>query len=425
MKWMIRTGSTPAERARLRVVYALAGTVFFMPLNLFVMEGFFVMALLLGLYYMMRYPRLPLRKGPLSMPAVGFAVAAFLSLVGSPHFFMGTAFYVFTVLQYILLYYGILVFVHRSWERRMLFSALLFSAFAVALYGLYQYAHMLVLNNAEWVDEAAFPLLRRRMYSTLYNPNLLSAFLLIVMSASASMMICTRHYWHRVMYLVLLAILTLCLVLTYSRGAWLSVGALVFFFGLFWDKRVWLLFLAAPLIGAFYHGGVADRLLSIFSHSEADTSVAMRMDMWEAAIAMFLDHPLFGIGWGAFKHVYPVYNELIQEAGIVIFHAHNMYLNFLAETGLVGTFFGLWFFFGNAWYAIRYVKDHHVRTFDRSLSMTVAASVLSLSISGISDYDLFSTQISLTFWLMSALFANMFGELCEKSNKNSLRNNSQ
>lgn len=234
MKWMIRTGSTPAERARLRVVYALAGTVFFMPLNLFVMEGFFVMALLLGLYYMMRYPRLPLRKGPLSMPAVGFAVAAFLSLVGSPHFFMGTAFYVFTVLQYILLYYGILVFVHRSWERRMLFSALLFSAFAVALYGLYQYAHMLVLNNAEWVDEAAFPLLRRRMYSTLYNPNLLSAFLLIVMSASASMMICTHHYWHRVMYLVLLAILTLCLVLTYSRGAWLSVGAWSFslaFFG--------------------------------------------------------------------------------------------------------------------------------------------------------------------------------------------------
>lgn len=46
--------------------------------------------------------------------------------------------------------------------------------------------------------------------------------------------------------------------------------------------------------------------------------------------------------------------------------------------------------------------------------MTLAASVLSLAISGISDYDLFSTQISLTFWLMSALFANMFGELCEK-----------
>ena len=49
MKWMIRTGSTPAERARLRVVYAMAGTVFFMPLNLFIMEGFFIIALGLGL----------------------------------------------------------------------------------------------------------------------------------------------------------------------------------------------------------------------------------------------------------------------------------------------------------------------------------------------------------------------------------------
>ena len=164
------------------------------------------MALLLGLYYMMRYPRLPLRRAPFHacrrICRRRFFVAHRLS-----SFLHGNAFYVFTVLQYLLLYYGILVFVHRSWERRMLFSALLFSAFAVALYGLYQYAHMLVLNNAEWVDEAAFPLLRRRMYSTLYNPNLLSAFLLIVMSASASMMICTRHYWHRVMYLVLLAIL--------------------------------------------------------------------------------------------------------------------------------------------------------------------------------------------------------------------------
>lgn len=263
MKWMIRTGSTPAERTRLRVVYAMAGTVFFMPLNLFIMEGFFIIALGLGLYYCKKYPKLPLRQSPLSLPAVGFALVAFLSLVGSPHFLLGTAFYAFTVLQYLVLYFGILLFVRHSWERRLLFSTLLLSAFVVALYGLYQYAHMLTLHEAEWVDNSAFPMLRRRMYSTLYNPNLLSAFLLIIMSAAASMMICTRHRWHHVMYLAFFAILTLCLILTYSRGAWLSVCALIFFFGLFWDKRVWLLFLAGPLILAFYHGGVADRLMSI------------------------------------------------------------------------------------------------------------------------------------------------------------------
>ena len=71
------------------------------------------------------------------------------------------------------------------------------------------------------------------------------------------------------------------------------------------------------------------------------------------------------------------------------------------------------------------ICSHKEHTFDRSLAMSLAAAVLSLAISGMSDYDLFSTQISLTFWLMSALFANMYGEECEKNSKNSLRNNSQ
>ena len=39
MKWMIRTGSTPAERARLRVVYAWPGLFFLCP-DLFVIGGF-------------------------------------------------------------------------------------------------------------------------------------------------------------------------------------------------------------------------------------------------------------------------------------------------------------------------------------------------------------------------------------------------
>lgn len=105
---------------------------------------------------------------------------------------------------------------------------------------------------------------------------------------------------------------------------------------------------------------------------------------------------------------------MIQEAGIVIFHAHNMYLNILAETGMAGLGFGLWFFFGNAWYAIRYVRSHAAHTFSRSLAMTLAAAVLSLGISGMSDYDLFSTQISLTFWLMSALLLTCMAKNVKK-----------
>ena len=121
MKWMIQTGSTPAERARLRVVYAMAGTVFFMPLNLFIMEGFFIIALGWGSITVKNIPNCPCasRRCPCRLSALPWWLSVSRR---SPHFLLGTAFYAFTVLQYLVLYFGILLFVRHSWERRLLFS---------------------------------------------------------------------------------------------------------------------------------------------------------------------------------------------------------------------------------------------------------------------------------------------------------------
>lgn len=405
---------TAMERARVRVVYALGGAVFCMPVNLFLMELFLVLALFLGAYYWRIAEAPDIFAFPLSKPAFVFAIVSLLSLLGSPHMLLGLAFYAFTVLQYMCLYILLLCFVRGESERRLLVFLFFASAVLVGLYGLYQYVHMLTLHEAAWVDTDAFPMLRRRMYSTLYNPNLLSAFLLMVMSAAASMTIWTQHPWHRVWYGSLFLLMTLCLVLTYSRGAWLSVCALVVFFGFVWDKRVWLCLLLVPLILGFYHGGVTERLLSIFSHSEADTSVSMRLEMWEGAIAMIGDHPVLGIGWGAFKYVYPLYNELIEEAGITIFHAHNMFLNIFAETGSIGFISYMFFFFGHAWYGVRFLRQCERNHFNNALAMTIGAAVIAVSVTGFSDYDLFCTQVSLSFWFLCGIFANMWVE-CKKN----------
>lgn len=416
--------SSPAERARLRVVYALLGTVFFMPVNLIAMEICLALAVVFAVCSGWKYGFGPAPSIPLLVPAAGFCFTALLSLVGSPHGLMGFAFYCFTIVQYALLYMLVIFFVRGQAERHLLLTGLFVSAAVVCLYGLYQYAHMLTLGEAAWVDNSAFPLLQRRMYSTLYNPNLLSAFLLMVMGAAASMTICTGHRSHRWLYVGLFAALSLCLILTYSRGAWLSAAALVLFFGFVWDKRLWSLFLLVPPVLLFYRGGVTNRLMSIFSYSEADTSVSMRLDMWNGALEMLGDHPVLGIGWGAFKYMYPVYNEFVQQAGITIYHAHNMFFNIAAETGLAGFFFFLWFFLGCGWYGLKALQNGGLSHFDRAMAMAMSAAVISQAVCGFGDYDLFSTQISLTFWLLCAIFSNMFIDT-QKNKKKSLRNNSQ
>jgi O-antigen ligase len=64
---------------------------------------------------------------------------------------------------------------------------------------------------------------------------------------------------------------------------------------------------------------------------------AMRRGTWH----VFLDHPLAGTGLGTFQIVYPRYETLYD--GKIVNHAHNDYLEALAETGVLGGLCLAWF----------------------------------------------------------------------------------
>jgi O-antigen ligase len=63
-------------------------------------------------------------------------------------------------------------------------------------------------------------------------------------------------------------------------------------------------------------------------------SVVERMAHWQAGWYMFLDHPWLGVGAGNYAEAYPNYyvSTWLDPLG----HAHNYYLNMLAELGVVG-----------------------------------------------------------------------------------------
>jgi O-antigen ligase len=63
----------------------------------------------------------------------------------------------------------------------------------------------------------------------------------------------------------------------------------------------------------------------------------MRRDTWR----LFLDHPVIGTGLGTLEMVFPPYDSLYD--GKVVDHAHNDYLEALAETGVVGGLCCAWF----------------------------------------------------------------------------------
>ena len=389
------------------ILYLLYATLFLLPLNPFLFYVTLLPAVVAWLYNWRKKGEVALALPPLWQPGAVFLVCSFLSAFVSKDMAFSFMNWALQPLMYALVYLLIYTTVSTEKEKEKALYAFLAGAVVTVVYGFFQYANAADMaadmEAQSWVDPERFPLLRRRMYSTLENPNLFGAYLLMIISILTAFTLRERAVKKRTVFEVILLSLLLCLALTYSRGAWVSLAAIVLGLTLFYDKRFGLLFLLVPVVLAFYHGQVVERFLSLFSGE--DTSVDLRFALWESTMAMIEEHPLLGVGWGAYFLSYPDYNFFIQEEGVLIFHAHNMYLNMLAEVGIPGGMAFLLAFFAQGilcWRNYRHGND----SFTKSMGLGGVLMVMALSVISMGDHVLFSRSVSFCFWSLSALCAS-------------------
>jgi putative inorganic carbon (HCO3(-)) transporter len=110
--------------------------------------------------------------------------------------------------------------------------------------------------------------------------------------------------------------------------------------------------------------------------TDANFAAVERLAHWQAALAMWRDHPWLGVGFGNYAAIYPAYaiGRWLDPLG----HAHNYYLNVGAEAGLVGLLGYILFWlsaFGLAWQAIRRSQGFHRALAAGGLGVLVHLSV--------------------------------------------------
>ena len=120
--------------------------------------------------------------------------------------------------------------------------------------------------------------------------------------------------------------------MTYSRGAFLTLAAVFVVYALIKDWRILILFALVTGLIAYSDSAFVNRILSAFTMS--DSSEGVRVGIWVSTSSMIADHPFTGIGWGTYQFVYPQYNYYIADPNIIIYHAHNIYLNVAAVSGI-------------------------------------------------------------------------------------------
>ncbi len=129
-----------------------------------------------------------------------------------------------------------------------------------------------------------------------------------------------------------------------------------------------------------------------------------RLHIWRATAAMFVDRPLLGHGWGTFEGLLPGYRP--RPTGLFFTHAHNEYLQVLAEAGVVGLSIVAWLIFLFARRLTRTLALPLSRP-QRTVVVSLGVAITSVLFHSAADFGLRVPGVALTFVFVVALFSRV------------------
>jgi O-antigen ligase len=268
-----------------------------------------------------------------------------VALFGKPRRYEGFLAFV----NYALIYFLAMQFVDHARRVHTLARALFFSSIVVAGYGVLQF---LGVDPVRW---GTLPFEANRAFSTFGNPDLLGGFLIFTVAVALGLALVEKSTWLRLVYWAGFGLNGLCLIVAFTRGAWIGGAAALLVLGVIaWRQRAPLRRLDLIPAGASAAVGVAaivqslskpsevmnfgTRLASIFQFGGG--SGQTRTEIWQAALAAIKARPVFGWGADTFRLVFPKFKPVtyVRDAGgqSVADNAHDYPLQLATGIGVLG-----------------------------------------------------------------------------------------
>lgn len=209
---------------------------------------------------------------------------------------------------------------------------------------------------------------------------------------------------------LLAIILTICLVLTRSRGAWIGTVFAMIFFVMRKRNKVFLIViaivLAILLLTILYSISAQPSFKNDFLSSLKNNLVQVmlktdivRTHLWREAILIIRDFPVFGCGLNTYSIVAPRYKSALPEAGI---YPHNSYLQMAAETGIVGLasfILVIISLFKTSIANMRKIKN----TFYNNVLLGLLAGLFGFLVHSFFDVNFYALQLAILMWFIMGL----------------------
>lgn len=306
------------------------------------------------------------------------------------------------------------VLIKNEQRLRQVVYILLASAFFVSAFGIFQFLGDMVglpetitgLRDLYTKEVLGFP----RIQSTAYEPLYFANYLLIPLGVALALFLSKSRVIKHSFLLVLLLTGGISFVLTVSRGAYLGLAAALVVISVYFFKRVFTLrnLIIIPLTVVVIWWVVVQTLGfggEIFNQDKFQEHVSgvffgasynERIYTFEQASTAWSEHPIIGIGVGAFGPYTSSHPYVVPTDGWRI--VNNELIEILAETGILGLasflLFAL-FLIVRSIHAIRIVKNDTLRA--------LMIGLLAAWIGVLVQYQTFSTLYIMHVWFLVGL----------------------
>lgn len=228
-------------------------------------------------------------------------------------------------------------------------QAVTFGALLVSMYGILQ-AFGIDFSNRQDLS---------RVFSTFGHPNFLASYLVCTIPLTAGLFLGSHAKW-KYYYGASIALQSICLFLTLSRGAFISAIVAFVFFAICYfkiikgketvalNRRIWCWIFLALLTFSIVsiaivqnlHKSQVNRLTEMFSTS-TDNTFWLRWLQWKGSIELIKKAPFLGNGIGTFSIGFPPnqpreFSRISTQRNEFLRHAHNEYLELWCEMGVFG-----------------------------------------------------------------------------------------
>jgi len=209
-------------------------------------------------------------------------------------------------------------------------------------------------------------------------------------------------------YSVLFFLINLAILLSFSRGVYLSYGLSLLFLFMFNINRAGVksvlllsaLILLSLIFLRFSAWEAIQHRLDILAQEQS------RMIIWKGAWHLWQNSPWYGIGIENFKYFYPAFS--LPGDGSTLENAHNDYLQLLVETGISGVTVLFSLILSFFYYCIQYLRNPRASSSSHIAITTQIAALASLALYAFVDFSFYIFPFNIMLGvLLGFLYQNL------------------